>query len=366
MSLKETVFGIAKKSGAFSFVRDSAWRKRRLMILCYHGVSMDDEHEWSPTLYITQERLRQRLQALKDGGYEILPLVEATNRLYAGTLPARAVALTFDDGAIDFERRALPVLREFNAPATLYLTTYYCLHRFPVFDTILSYVLWKGRSSAANLGPIIGEKEQRKVNTDAARNTTRNRMREYAAQKKMSAEEKDALVELIAKTLGVDYVAIKQRGTLQLMTPDTVRTLPRDLVDIQLHTHRHRTPLDHELFVREIRDNDEVIKDLVGDTRTLEHFCYPSGEYYGEFFKWLRECNVHYATTCVPDIATSTTEPMLLPRLVDTMQQSAVNFEAWISGFASLMPRKRQFRVDPARLTKAEVGVGTLPPARKR
>jgi peptidoglycan/xylan/chitin deacetylase (PgdA/CDA1 family) len=143
--LKEAVLRIAKTVGAFAIVRDSGWRKRRLLILCYHGVSMDDEHEWHPALYITQERLRARLRALRDGGYHILPLADAMRRLYDGTLPARSVALTFDDGAVDFERRALPVLREFNAPATLYLTTFYCFVRFPVFNTIVGYVLWKGR-----------------------------------------------------------------------------------------------------------------------------------------------------------------------------------------------------------------------------
>ena len=353
MSLKETVFRAARAGGAFALVRNSAWRRKRLMILCYHGVAMDDEHEWSPTLYITQQRLRERIRTLRDGGYAILPLAEATERLYAGTLPPRAVALTFDDGAIDFERRALPVLREFNAPATLYLTTYYCINRYPVFDTILSYVLWKGRGSAADLASLIGNASPLLVSQDAVRNATRLRIREYAAEQALSAEQKDALVGRIAGALGVDYAAIKARGTLQLMTPETVRALPRELVDIQLHTHRHRTPVDHGKFVREIRDNEAVISQVTGTSRRLEHFCYPSGDYHGEFFTWLRECDVRYATTCVPDIASRETEPMLLPRLVDTMEQSALNYEAWLTGFASLMPRRKEFRLDPARLTNA-------------
>ena len=327
MRLKDVLYRAAKSIGAFALVRDSPWRSRRLLILCYHGVSMDDEHEWSPTLYITQDKLRERLRSLRDGGYTILPLAEATRRLYDGTLPPRSVALTFDDGAVDFERRALPVLREFNAPATLYLTTFYCVTRLPVFDTILGYVLWKGRTSNADLSAHCESSEPLTAMGDDARKRARKQLHDYAASRRMSAEEKNDLVARVAATLGVDYDAIMARGTLQIMPPDTVRALPGDLVDVQLHTHRHRTPRDHALFVREIRDNAALIRQLRGAAKPLEQFCYPSGDYFGEFFDWLRECGVRYATTCVPDLASRKSDPMLVPRFIDTMAQSDTTFE---------------------------------------
>ena len=166
----------------------------------------------------------------------------------------------------------------------------------------------------------------------------------------MSAEEKNDLVARVAATLGVDYDAIVARGTLQIMPPDTVRALPGDLVDVQLHTHRHRTPRDRTLFVREIKDNAILINELRGAANPLEQFCYPSGDYYGEFFDWLRECGVRYATTCVPDLVSRTSDPMLVPRFIDTMHQSDATFEAWVSGFAALLPRRREHRLDPSRL----------------
>ncbi|MEO8334191.1 MAG: polysaccharide deacetylase family protein [bacterium] len=353
MRLKEVVLKIARTAGAFALVRDSAWRRRRLLILCYHGVSMDDEHEWSPALYITQAKLRERLHSLRDGGYTILPLSEATRRLYDGTLPPRSVALTFDDGAIDFERRALPVLREFSAPATLYLTTFYCASRQPVFDTVLSYVLWKGRASDADVASLCSSVVPLTVGTDAARKKTRNALHDYATREQMSAEEKNAFVARLAATLGVDYEQILERGTLQIMTPDTVRALPADLIDVQLHTHRHRTPRNHALFVREIRDNARMIRELRGSANPLEQFCYPSGDYAGEFFDWLRECDVRYATTCVPDLASSESDPMLVPRFIDTMAMSDTVFEAWTSGFAALLPRKAEYQIDASRIKVA-------------
>jgi len=351
--LKEAIIAIAKRAGGLALVRDSAWRGRRLLILCYHGVSLHDEHEWNPALYLTQEQLRRRLRMLRRGGYRILPLAEATRLLYEGRLPPRSVAITFDDGAIDFERQAVPVLREFEAPATLYLTTYYCETRLPVFDTALSYVLWKGRESGADLAALCSSATPLPVRTGEERARAWQALFDFTEQRGLDSAEKDALVAQVAVELGVDYGAIVARGLLQIMTPEAVRALPRDLIDVQLHTHRHRTPRDPVLFAREIDDNAVRIRELRGNASPLEHFCYPRGEYFGEFLGWLRGRGVRFATTCVPGLATRTVDPLLLPRLVDSTAYSDLVFEAWASGFAALLPRRSRFRLDPARLAIA-------------
>jgi hypothetical protein len=172
-----------------------------------------------PTLYITQAKLRERLQSLRDGGYTILPLSEATRRLYEGTLPARSVALTFDDGAIDFERRALPVLREFNAPATLYLTTFYCASR-PTRVRHGSRVCavegseqQRGRLVTLCIAGVVDGDERLRTEEDAQRSS---RIRDTRANERRA--EKRARGAL-AGMLGVDYAAIVERGTLQIMTP---------------------------------------------------------------------------------------------------------------------------------------------------
>lgn len=352
MRLKEVVFSIAKRTGGLALVRDSAWRRERLLILCYHGVSLDDEHEWNPALYVTQEKLRRRLRTLVEGGYRILPLAEAARSLYEGNLPPRSVAITFDDGALDFERRALPVLREFDAPATVYLTTDYCERRLPVFDTMLAYVLWKGRESGADVaGPCPGAPPL-PVATPEQRAHAWQTLHAFAVAQGLDVWEKDALVAEVARTLGVDYACIVERGMLQIMSSEVVRELPSDLVDVQLHTHRHRTPRDEALFTRELDDNAVRIRALRGDSAPLEHFSYPRGDYYGEFRRWLRNRGVRYATTCVPGIAARSEDPLLLPRLVDSTTQSDLVFEAWASGLAALFPRRAEYRLDPKRLTE--------------
>src|SRR3954451_24485649 len=131
--IKQRLLGSAQTCGLFSLVRNSKWRQDRLLILAYHGISIDDEHLWDPTLFMHPEFFRSRLRSIANAGCTVLPLGEAVRLLYAGQLPERSVALTFDDGTYDFYQRAWPILQEFNFPVTLYLTTFYSQFNRPVF-----------------------------------------------------------------------------------------------------------------------------------------------------------------------------------------------------------------------------------------
>jgi len=97
-NIKLATLRLLKRSRVFELVGDSDWRRRRLLILCYHGTSLEDEHLWRPELYMRPELLQQRFEILKRGRYAVLPLGEGLERLESGTLPARSVAITFDDG----------------------------------------------------------------------------------------------------------------------------------------------------------------------------------------------------------------------------------------------------------------------------
>src|SRR6266446_5957337 len=133
-TLKRAALQLLKSTGVFRLVRDSTWRRHRLLILCYHGISQEDEHLWRPGLYLEPSRLEQRLEFLRQGQYNVLPLGEALKLLRAKELPSRSVAITFDDGAYDFFKLASPLLKRFGFPVTVYQTTYYSDRQVPVFN----------------------------------------------------------------------------------------------------------------------------------------------------------------------------------------------------------------------------------------
>lgn len=339
-SLKQLALRGAESVGMLARVRDSGWRQQRLLILCYHGISIDDEHEWNPELYMSPERFRERLTRLRDGGYNVVPLAEGVRRMYDGTLPARAVAITFDDGAHDFAARAVPILTEFNYPATVYLTTYYCRVRRPVFDTMFGYLVWKAGVAEFDGADLVQGGGIVRVTNQDERVGAMLRAREHARARRLNGREKDGLLRLLAERIGVDYDSVAERLLFHIMSPEQVSALPRDLIDVQLHTHRHRTPRDQVAFQREIRDNRREIAAILENGGSIEHFCYPSGYHEARFLPWLREEGVSTATTCTPGLASPSDDPLLLPRLVDTMNISPLVFDAWLAGAAAWLPRR--------------------------
>jgi peptidoglycan/xylan/chitin deacetylase (PgdA/CDA1 family) len=179
-------------------------------------------------------------------------------------------------------------------------------------------------------------------------------VQDFAREHALDGARKNELLRDVATRLGLDFDAFTASGMLQIMSAEEVRRLPTDLIDVELHTHRHRTPRDREAFVRELRDNDARIAALTRGRSGARHFCYPSGDYDGRFVGWLREFGVTSATTCVPGIAARTTDRYLLPRFIDTMSVPVETFAAWTSGIAALVPRRAEYRLDPRRLSTAE------------
>lgn len=326
------------RGGVLSAVRDSRWRRDRLVVLCYHSLSGSDEHEWDGSLYMRPSMLAERFELLREEGYRVLPLPEAVKRLYEGTLPERSVALTFDDGTRDFATTVVPLLEKFSYPATVYLSTWYCGQPRPVFRVFAKYILWKGRNAYRG-GPLGDLESGAEIATAEGRNRFVDGMRERVRRQGVSLERRDEMLAGIAAQLGVDYAKALAETNFHLMTPDVVSRIARSaLVRVEMHTHRHQTPLDQALFTREIRENRDRIEAMTGIRP--KHFCYPSGVFENEFLPWLRQLDVDSATTGEGALASRASEPLLLPRVVDTSFLTPARLAMWLSGVGHFLRRR--------------------------
>lgn len=337
--IKLATLRLLKSGGIFDLVASSRWRQQRLLILCYHGIALEDEHLWRPGLYMEPAILEQRLETLKRGNYAVLPLGESLERLRAGTLPPRSVAITFDDGTYDFYKQAFPRLKKYGFPVTVYQTTYYTDFERPVFNLITSYMLWKKRDENVADGREVGLPGPMDLRTEASRHQIVLGLLEVADREGMSGQQRDELSGRLAKLLGIEYEALVATRVLQLMNARELREVASSGVDVQLHTHRHRTPEDETLFRREIQDNRARI--LAMASTSARHFCYPSGVYRPMFFPWLTGEQVVSATTCDSGLATRNSEMLLIPRFVDTQTKTATDFESWLSGVGDLLAVRR-------------------------
>lgn len=338
-SARRACLQIGQRTGGFMLVGDSRWRRSRLLILCYHGVSLEDEHLWDGALYMPPALLAQRLELLRARDCHVMPLTEGIERLYDEDLPPRSVVITFDDGYYDFAERAYPLLAEYGYRATVYLPTLHCGKDAPVFATACSYVLWKARG-ARYVVPEV-RREALDLTTNDGILEAVGAVKSVAKRDKLAPAEKTLLLQRVAGAIGVDYGAIAARGLLRIMNPADVKRLSDAGVDFELHTHRHRTPLDRAAFTEEIETNRARLEQMTG--KPARHFCYPSGAYEPEFIPWLTALGIVSATTCDPGLATSETPPLMLPRFVDTSSTSAVEFEGWLSGAAAWLTPRRSY-----------------------
>jgi peptidoglycan/xylan/chitin deacetylase (PgdA/CDA1 family) len=336
--IKRASLQLLNSSGVFRAVRDMQWRRQRLLILCYHGIALDDEHHWRPGLFMPVEQFERRLESIKRGGYCVLPLKEALERLRRRDLPAGSLALTFDDGTYDFYKQAFPLLQKYGFPATVYQTTYYSDRPVPVFNLVCSYMLWKRRGQTLDLGREMGLLPPLDLRSAAGRQEVVLKL--LALTQNLTGEEKNSVASKLAGLLEIDYRELVGKRILQIMNPGEIQQLAADGIDFQLHTHRHRTPKDRTLFQAEIRQNRERLRDLTG--QEPEHFCYPGGVYDPQFLPWLQEEGMRSATTCNIGLATADHHPLLLPRFIDTTGLSQVEYESWLSGIGHLVSRKRR------------------------
>lgn len=337
--MKHIALRLMQQSGFSRALSGSRWRHDRLLILGYHGISQDDEHVWNPELYMAPQQFRSQLELIEAQGFRVLSLDEALGRLYSGRLPDRALCLTFDDGTVDFYRTVHPILQEFGYPVTLYLTTYYCLVNKPVFPPALAYILWKGRGTVAAYPKALGRADPMDLTSAGGRLEAHTRIWTFAEGQGFSAQAKHELLAEVASSVGYDFNAMLAGRIHHLMNPAEVTEIARDGVAVELHAHRHRRPLDRDLYRREIRDNRSAIEQLTG--RTPVHFCYPSGRTHPNFLPWLEEEGVKSATTCKSGIAGPRSSPLLLPRLICDSRTSPLELSSWLSGTAALLPRRR-------------------------
>ena len=337
-SIKKILLSSAKLCGVFDQLSNSSWRQHRLLILGYHGISLHDEHLWNPDLFMPAGFLRQRFEQIKQIGCTVLSLSEGVTRLYEGSLPPRSVTITFDDGGYDFYERALPILRQFNFPATVYLTTYYTLKNMPVFDVAVGYLLWKANVKHLDLETIVGGGGVMDLSSESKRKEVHLAIVSQADLGGYSADRKNKILSDMCKQLDIDFAEFCQSRILHLMNAEEIEQVTKAGIDVQLHGHRHRVPIEEELFNREIIDNRRIIEDFTG--HVPQHFCYPSGDYHPNVFPWLENANVISATTCEPALSHRKSNRYLLPRLIDTSSLSDMEFEGWVVGASHFLPQR--------------------------
>lgn len=311
---------------------------RRLRILCYHGFSVMGESAFRPKMFMTGERFERRLEILRAYGMPVIPLDQAVRGLYERSLPRLTTVITVDDGFHSFHKVALPRLRRYEVPATVYVTTYYVCKGTPVFRLVVQYMFWKAKKRSVDLSGFSFTRRQ-------VIDFTNVRERDDAmwelidhGERRCDEAARIQLCEQLGLLLGVSYEEIVASRAMHLMTPEELSGLASKDIAVGLHTHRHTFPEgDRAAAEKEINENREELGRLIGEV--AQHFCYPSGIWCEHEWAWLDQLGIESSTTCIPGLNSPSTPRHALRRFLDGDDVHELEFEAAITGFSELLSK---------------------------
>lgn len=266
-----------------------------------------------------------------------------------GDLPRSAIVVTFDDGFYSNYSLGLPILRQFEIPATIYVTTYYVAQRNPIFRLVIQYLFWKTGRTTLDLSGLDLDRDGTVdfSQSEDDKNKLVWQIIEYG-EEHLTENQRVRLSRELAARLDVSYHGVLRSRSLSLMTTDELRETAESGVSIQLHTHRHRFPVEECVVHREIEDNRTFLKIVLGVSPN--HFCYPSGLWSRAQWPWLTAAKVCSAVTCDPGLNDSATPLLALKRFLDADTLSQIEFEAEIYGFVEILRRLfKRTRADRSR-----------------
>jgi peptidoglycan/xylan/chitin deacetylase (PgdA/CDA1 family) len=335
-ALKLATLYVSRTLGLFALAR--VLTRHRLRILAYHSFDERAGARILPQFFISPEVFERRLAYLRKLGVPVLALDQALEGLRTRTLPPCAVAVTIDDGFTGVHRHALPLLRRYEIPATLYVTTYYLQRQTAVFNPAIDYVLASSRARTLDLR-ALGLPGGTLDVTGRDGRAAASRALVTAADACATGEARSELLARAAEALGVDHAKLFASRRFHIVSAEELRALDAAGIDIQLHTHRHRFSDDDAVAARELEDNRAALSSIVA--KPFQHFCYPDGIWSKSQWSVLAHKGIESAVTCQPGLADAGTPRFALPRFLDGDNIRHIEFEAEVSGFQELLRRAR-------------------------
>ncbi len=263
------------------------------VILLYHRVAeLDSDPQ---LLCVKPKHFAEHLQVLARYGYR-MRVDELAESLHNGTLPRRAIAVSFDDGYADNLYNAKPLLQSYDVPATVFVTSGYIGRDLEFWWDELERLLLKPLTVPAELSLVIGAKSYRWK--ASAESSQAEHVR--AAQPRSSSRVKTDtgsrfslywslcgvlrnLPELerrraLEKLLTWSGAAVTSRSTHRPMTNHELASLAGDAIfEVGAHTvwHPVLSSIPQPMQESEVQGSKAFLEEALG--RTVNSFSYPYG-----------------------------------------------------------------------------------------
>lgn len=291
--------------------------RRRPAVLMFHGFT-DSDHfglENCQHKHLNVTRFEEFLLHLKKH-HRIVALDELIHSLGEGMpLPSNAVVLTFDDGFLSNYTLAFPLLKKFEAPATIFIVTEFVDEKKPIWVDRVDYAMERARKGRADLIQ------------------TKKRL------KSLPPESLHDVVSALEAKLGYRLISANDPevpATYHALDWSHVREMQASgLVSIGAHTHSHKIlgRCQETTIVSEIEECKTIIERETG--RLCTTFCYPNGgpgDFSDATEAILKQQNFKCTITTIGGFNEESCSPFLLKRLGVTNELDLTQFDLLTSG----------------------------------
>jgi len=237
-------------------------------ILMYHRFGEQPGGIWPDT-----EVFERQVRYLRSK-FHVLPLSELTASLAAGRPRHNAVVLTIDDGYADFYTVAYPILKKYDIPATLYVTTHFIDGHTWLWPDIVAFILQRTtrRHWTAN-GRM--PKQTYDLAVSAERRAAWSSIGMQCVE--MDGASRQDLLRTLAAELEVDVPA-KPTPEFRPLDWAQLREMAAHGIEIGSHScsHARLTLCTPQELEHEVRDSKCRIEEML--ERPVRSFCYPFGK----------------------------------------------------------------------------------------
>lgn len=244
-------------------------------ILMYHGFSQGSDMASNVSKHVSAADFEQQLALLVSEFNPISLSLFLDSCNGKASLPRRSVILTFDDGYSSNYDLAFPLLKRYQVPATVYLTTEFVLEKRLLWTDKVELSIQQGKlhDAGRKLVELTGITEL------ASESNWEELVKHVKGWIKRQPEcDKHALVEKIMLAMKIEEAELDVPATAQPLTEDGIREmLESGLVEFGAHTRTHPilSRCNDEQVVYEILTSVREVETLIG--QPCHHFAYPNG-----------------------------------------------------------------------------------------
>lgn len=288
--------------------------RNRIPVLMYHRV-IDDQHaplvHSSSGIVVSKDVFEMQMAAVRQW-FNPITIEDFVNCVRSGRrVPDRSCLVTFDDGWIDNYEIALPILRQFDIPAVVFLPTHYVSadRMFWQEELLVSMTTVVESSDANNMALLrqILESGGRSYEISA------DGIRSYITDLKTKSDaDINIILENVRRSFSLGSEADHYN---RFLTWPQIKKMLQQGFSFGSHaiTHRALDKLSEQDCRNELRQSREAIEEKTA--MPVSSLAYPNGNHDPNVVREARDAGYEVAFTTIPGLFDQNADPLRVPRI---------------------------------------------------